>query len=173
MCNTFAPVEALYLVLHQILAVLYEVPKHHNLVRTERFLLWFHISCLGFHMVRVLSKIADAVNEEFLIFFECHCKCSQYSTICCLPLTIMEFRAQIQMTDLIQELFHSSTSWTWLTAMHHAHLVIWVTDNFLDQIFAYILPVNHINQQYCILMSAIYANRMSAWWSNKDKPFWS
>ena len=133
MCNTFAPVEALYLVLYQILAVLCEVLKHYNLVCTERFLLWFHISCWGFHQVRVLSKIADAVNQEFLVFFECHCKFSQYSTICCLPLTIMEFRAQIEMTYLIiQELFHSSTSWTWLTAMHHAHLVIWVTDNFLD-----------------------------------------
>ena len=133
MCNTFAPVEALYLVLYQILAVLCEVLKHYNLVCTERFLLWFHISCLGFHQVWVLSKIADAVNQEFLVFFECHCKFSQYSTICCLPLTIMEFRAQIEMTYLIiQELFHSSTSWTWLTTMHHAHLVIWVTDNFLD-----------------------------------------
>ena len=124
--------EALYLVLDQILVVLWEVPKHHNLICTERFLLWFDLSCLGFCQVRVLSKVVDAVDEEYLVFFECCCEWSQCSTICCLPLTIMEFRVNIQVTELIiQELFQSSTFWTWLTAMHHTCLVIWVTDNVL------------------------------------------
>ena len=40
----FAPVKALYLVLDQIMVVLCKVPKHHNLVRTERFLPEFHVS---------------------------------------------------------------------------------------------------------------------------------
>ena len=42
----------------------------------------------------MLSKVVDAVDEEFLVFFECHCKCSQCSTICCLPLTIMKLLKQ-------------------------------------------------------------------------------
>ena len=88
----FAPVEALYLVLDQILTVLCEVPKHHKLVRTERFFR-FHVSCLDFCQVWVSSKVVDDVNEEFLVFFESCCKCSQYSTICCLPQTIMEFES--------------------------------------------------------------------------------
>ena len=34
-------------------------------------------------------------------------------------------------------------------------------DSFLDLVFVCILPVNRVNQQYCILMSATIANRMS------------
>ena len=104
----FAPVEALYLVLYQILVVLCEVLKHHNLVLTKRFLLWFHVPCLGFHQVQVLIKVADAVDEEFLVFLECCCKCSQCSTICCLPLTIMEFRAHIQMKSSSRYFFKAA-----------------------------------------------------------------
>ena len=97
----FAPVETLYLILDQILVVLCNVPKHHNLVCIERFLLWFQISCLGFSQLQVLSKVVDAVDEKFLVFFECCCKCSQCSTICCWPQIIMEFRVHIQMTQFI------------------------------------------------------------------------
>ena len=61
---------ALYLVLDQMLTVLCEVPKHYNLVHIERFLLRFDISCLDFRQVRLLSKVVDPVNEEFLVFFK-------------------------------------------------------------------------------------------------------
>ena len=106
----FALVEALYLILNQVLVVLCEVPKYCNLICTERFLLRFHVFCLGFCQVQVSSKVVDAVDEEFLVFFKCCSKCSLCSMICCLSLTIMEFRVHIEMTELILELFQSSTS---------------------------------------------------------------